>query len=307
MRTTAMPQPQPWVAAARAERRESFRRRMAAADLLVAIAWTSVALACGLLLASGGAATISLHDVGSLFTAAGIVTGLAATDLLLVMLVLAARVPLIDRTFGHDRALAAHRRIGKPALYLLLAHAVLLTIGYGISDRTGPIAETVTLLTSGRDMLLAYLGLALLIGVVITSLTAVRRRFAYEAWHLLHLISYLGIAIALPARARAGRRARPRQPRAALLDRPLRRRVRGDGGLPLHPSRRRQPPAPVPGRRRRAGGRGRRLHPPRRSRRSTGSARRAASSRSGASGAATPGSTPTPCRSRPPPRAAPCA
>ena len=198
MRTTAMPQPQPWVAAARAERRESFRRRMAAADLLVAIAWTSVALACGLLLASGGAATVSLHDVGSLFTAAGIITGLAATDLLLVMLVLAARVPLIDRTFGHDRALTAHRRIGKPALYLLLAHAVLLTIGYGISDRTGPIAETVTLLTSGRDMLLAYLGLALLIGVVITSLTAVRRRFAYEAWHLLHLISYVGIAIAVP-------------------------------------------------------------------------------------------------------------
>ena len=198
MRTAAVPPAQPWVAAARAERRESFRRRMAAADLLVAVAWTSVALACGLFLAAGGAATTSLHDVGSLFTAAGIVTGLAATDLLLVMLVLAARVPLIDRTFGHDKALAAHRRIGKPALYLLLAHAVLLTIGYGISDHTGPIAETVTLLTSGRDMLLAYLGLALLIGVVITSLTAVRRRFAYEAWHVLHLVSYVGIAVAVP-------------------------------------------------------------------------------------------------------------
>jgi len=171
---------------------------MVTADLLVATAWTSVAVACGLYLASGEGTAVSLHEAGGLPTALGILAGLAGTDLLLVMLVLAARVPLIDRTFGHDRALAAHRRIGKPALYLLLAHAVLLTVGYGLSDHGGPIRETVALLTSGRDMLLAYVALALLIGVVITSLAAVRRRFAYEAWHLLHLVSYIGIAVALP-------------------------------------------------------------------------------------------------------------
>ena len=91
---------------------------MVAADLLVAAAWTSVALACGLYLASGGAVSVSPHDTGGLVTALGILTGLAGTDLLLVMLVLAARVPLIDRTFGHDRALAAHRRIGKPVVNL---------------------------------------------------------------------------------------------------------------------------------------------------------------------------------------------
>ena len=34
------------------------------------------------------------------------------------MLVLAARIPLIDRTSGHDRAIAVHRALGKPALYL---------------------------------------------------------------------------------------------------------------------------------------------------------------------------------------------
>jgi predicted ferric reductase len=187
-----------WVPAAREERGAAFRRRMQAADLLVALAWTSVALAVGLFLASGVAATTPLRTAAGLVTGAGIVAGLAATDLLLVMLVLAARVPLIDRTFGHDKALAAHRRIGKPALSLLHAHAVLLTVGYGMSDRSGPVRETVALLTSGRDMLLAYLALAVLIGVVITSLAAVRRRFAYEAWHVLHLASYVGILIALP-------------------------------------------------------------------------------------------------------------
>jgi predicted ferric reductase len=196
--TAVKPPTAAWVPEASKRRRRSFRRRMRAADLLVVAAWVSVALACGLFLASGGAVSLSLRDVPGLITAGGIVAGLAATDLLLVMLVLAARVPLIDRTFGHDKALAAHRRIGKPALYLLLAHAVLLTVGYGMSDRSNPVRETIGFLTSGKDMLLAYLGLALLVGVVVTSLVAVRRRFAYEAWHLLHLASYLGIAIALP-------------------------------------------------------------------------------------------------------------
>jgi predicted ferric reductase len=177
-------------------RRGAFRRRAWAGDLLVALCCTSVAAAVALFLASGGVAGVT--DPASAITAGGVLAGLVATDLLLVMLVLAARVPLVDRTFGHDRALALHRAIGKPALYLLLLHAVLLTIGYALADRTNPIRETVVLLTSGRDMLLAYAALALLVLVVITSIVAVRSRLPYEGWHLLHLVAYIGVAVALP-------------------------------------------------------------------------------------------------------------
>jgi predicted ferric reductase len=47
-------------------------------------------------------------------------------------------------------------------------------------------------------LLAATVGTTMLIGVVITSVRAARRRLRYESWHLPHLYSYLGLAMALP-------------------------------------------------------------------------------------------------------------
>ncbi|WP_382306119.1 ferric reductase-like transmembrane domain-containing protein [Herbiconiux sp. UC225_62] len=176
-------------------------RRMRAADLMIALCWASAAMAIALWLAYGGLGHIV--DAASALTAAGIVTGLVGTDLILVMLVLAARIPAIDRVVGQDAAMALHRRLGKPALYLILAHGVLLTIGYALTDGVTVVAETVSLF-QGPDMGLAYLGLALLVAVVVTSVVAVRRRFSYEAWHLIHLLSYAAVLVAVPHQLSAG-------------------------------------------------------------------------------------------------------
>lgn len=182
-------------------RRVRSLRRARAADVLVAVCWSSVAAAVSLYLAYGGLAEVT--DVGSALTAAGVITGLVGTDLILIMLVLAARLPLIDRLVGQDTAMAFHRQLGKPALYLILAHGVLLTIGYALADGSTVVAETVSLFQS-PDMPLAYLGVGLLVAVVVTSLVAVRRRFSYEAWHLVHLLSYAAVLVALPHQLSAG-------------------------------------------------------------------------------------------------------
>ncbi|RKR75372.1 ferredoxin reductase family protein [Frondihabitans australicus] len=182
--------------------RREHRRRSTAVDLLAILVWVSVAVAVALYLASTGA-----HDLTSasaVVTALGIVAGLAATDLVLVMLLLAARVPLVDRVFGQDRAIAVHRSLGKPVLYLILVHALLITVGYGLADRTSPIGETVSLFTTMHDMPLAYLALALFVAVVVTSLVAVRRKLPYEAWHVIHLLSYAAVAVALPHQLSVG-------------------------------------------------------------------------------------------------------
>ncbi|MEP6844235.1 MAG: ferredoxin reductase family protein [Pseudolysinimonas sp.] len=183
------------VRAARPDRRRQYARRARASDLLVTLLWATGAAAVALYLAYGG-----VHDWTSpaaIVTGLGIVAGLIGSDFVLVMLVLAARVPLIDRTIGHDRAVATHRRLGKPALYLLLAHGALLLIGYGMSTGVNPIAEIGPMLAL-PDMPLAFIGTGLFIGVVITSLVAVRRRFSYEGWHLVHLLSYVAVVFALP-------------------------------------------------------------------------------------------------------------
>ncbi len=183
-------------------RRRDHRRRSVVVDLLSILVWVSAAFAVALYLASPGA-----HDMtgpSSFVTGLGIVAGLIATDLVLVMILLAARVPLIDRVFGQDRAIAVHRSLGKPVLYLLLVHGLLLTIGYGLADRTNPVGETISLFTTLNDMPLAYLALGLFIAVVVTSLVAVRRKMPYEAWHVIHLLSYAAVAVALPHQLSVG-------------------------------------------------------------------------------------------------------
>jgi predicted ferric reductase len=193
--TTSRPQPWALVPTAPSSRRERFLRRMRAADLLTSLAVTSAAASVALYLAYGGAG--DFITLGGFVTSIGIITGLVGTDLILVMLVLAARIPLIDRVFGHDRAMATHRALGKPAIYLILAHTVLLIVGYGISSHLDPVAETVSMWNL-PDMPAAFIGLGFMIVVVVTSLVIVRRKFKYEFWYVVHLLSYVAVLTALP-------------------------------------------------------------------------------------------------------------
>ena len=183
------------------DRRHDYRRRMRRSDAMVVALWASGAAAVALFLAYGGAGKFG--TVADAVTSVGIVAGLLGTDFILVMLVLAARVPIIDRTVGHDRAIAVHRSLGKPALYLLLAHGLLLLVGYGMTSGVIAIAEIGPMLAI-PDMPLAFVGLGLLIVVVVTSLVAVRKKFSYEAWHLVHLLSYVAVLVAVPHQLSVG-------------------------------------------------------------------------------------------------------
>ncbi|MDD1476307.1 ferric reductase-like transmembrane domain-containing protein [Arthrobacter sp. H16F315] len=176
--------------------RGQSRRRLLRADLLTVLAWASVAGSIALWLADGGAAGFS--TLAGSFTAIGIVAGLAGMDLVLLMLLLAARTPLIDGAVGHDRALEFHRKLGKPSLYLLLAHGILIAIGYGMAEGLNPVSELVSLWVLVPDMWLAIVSIGLFIAVVVTSLVAVRRRFPYEYWYAIHLLTYAAVLTAIP-------------------------------------------------------------------------------------------------------------
>ena len=183
------------------DRRKQYRRRARIADILVTSLWASGAAAAALFLSTGGSAKFG--TIADAVTSIGIVTGLIGTDFILVMIVLAARIPIIDRTVGHDRAIAVHRSLGKPALYLLLAHGVLLLVGYGMSSGINPMTEISPMLAI-PDMPLAFIGLGLLIVVVVTSLVGVRRKFSYEGWHIVHLLSYAAVLVAVPHQLSVG-------------------------------------------------------------------------------------------------------
>lgn len=189
------PRPRPDLGLARALRKRG-RRRLFREDFLTVLAWASGAAAVALYLADGGASEFS--NLTTVTTSIGVIAGLIGTDLVLVMLLLAARIPLIDRSIGHDRAMEVHGKLGKPALYLILAHMVFLLIGYGLTDRLNPIAEGVSMWVDLPDIWLAFISIALFVLVVVTSLVAVRRKFPYEFWYVVHLLTYAAVLTALP-------------------------------------------------------------------------------------------------------------
>jgi len=180
----------------------AYKKRMRLSDSLQILCVASVAIVIAIFLADGGAAKFGTP--ADVFTSLGVVAGLVGTDLLLVMLVLAARLPPIDRAFGHDQAMAVHQSLGKPALYLILGHAGLLITGYALAENVNVFVEVWTMFTTLPDMPLAFLGLALMVGVVITSLLVVRRKFRYEAWHAVHLLAYLAVLVAIPHQLSVG-------------------------------------------------------------------------------------------------------
>jgi predicted ferric reductase len=158
--------------------------------------WVSLLLVTYWWAAGGGIQDLSGWTGG--LTSLGRLTGLLASDLLLVQVLLMARVPVLERAYGQDRLARHHRIVGFTSFTLLLGHLVLITWGYAAGELRRTPATLWELTVDYPGMLLAVGGTACLVMVVVTSVRAARRRLRYESWHLLHLYAYLGVGLALP-------------------------------------------------------------------------------------------------------------
>ncbi|WP_141850454.1 ferredoxin reductase family protein [Lapillicoccus jejuensis] len=166
-------------------------------DAAGALTWASMLVVVALWVHGGGVADL-LTGGGTTVTTLGRVTGLVATDLLLVQVLLMARIPFVERSYGQDELARRHRLVGFWSVDLMLAHVVLVTVGYAMTARVAVLAQTWDLLVDYPGMLLALVGTLLLLLVAGTSIRRARRRLRYESWHLLHLYAYLGVGLALP-------------------------------------------------------------------------------------------------------------
>lgn len=169
----------------------------------VTAVWATGLFVADLWIRGGGVQTV-LGGGAAAWTSLGRLAGLAASDLLLLQVILMARVPLFERAFGHDTLTRAHRLTGFWAFWLLLAHIALIVIGDAGAATTGPLAEFWAMITSFPDMVPAAVGTALLLVVVAASLRFARRRLRYEFWHVLHLGSYAAVLLVLPHQLSTG-------------------------------------------------------------------------------------------------------
>jgi predicted ferric reductase len=72
----------------------------------------------------------SLAAPGGLLIAAGRFAGFTGAYLMLIMVLLVARLPWLERAAGQDQIVRWHRQISPWALGLIGGHVVLITLGY---------------------------------------------------------------------------------------------------------------------------------------------------------------------------------
>ncbi|MGO8888001.1 MAG: ferric reductase-like transmembrane domain-containing protein [Streptosporangiaceae bacterium] len=136
-----------------------------------------------------------LSAPGGLATFGGSLTGLIGTYLALVMVLLVSRIPFVERVLGQDGLLRWHRGLAPWPIGLLIAHAVLITVGYAQAARSGLWHQVGVLLTQYPDILMATVGLGLMCLAGAISIRAIRRRVRRETWWTVHLYLYLALAL----------------------------------------------------------------------------------------------------------------
>lgn len=162
------------------------RVAVAAALVAITLSWAT----------GGGLADLGEWSSG--LTSLGRLTGVLASLLMLVQVLLMARVPPLERAFGQDRLAMIHGVVGFTSFTGMLAHVGLISWGYAAGDLAATPGELWDLTVGFPGMLLAAAGTGCLVLVTVTSLRASRTRMRYESWHLLHLYAYLGVGLALP-------------------------------------------------------------------------------------------------------------
>jgi ferredoxin-NADP reductase/DMSO/TMAO reductase YedYZ heme-binding membrane subunit len=140
--------------------------------------------------------TPPIGDMGDLLTGAGDILGLLASYGFVVLVALMARLPPLERGIGADRLARWHAMGGRYVITLVTGHVAFIVWGYAVAAHESVTGETVTLLTSYPDVLMATVSWFLLLGVAAFSARAARRRLSYETWYYAHLYTYLAIALA---------------------------------------------------------------------------------------------------------------
>ncbi len=137
--------------------------------------------------------TAAVVGIDGWLTNAGRLLGLLAGYAVAMLLVLMARIPLLDRSVGTDRLARWHAMGGRYVLGLAVTHVLTVIWGSALASQTGLVAQGWDMILHYPEMISATVGLLLFVAVGIASARLARRRMSYEAWHLIHLSTYVAI------------------------------------------------------------------------------------------------------------------
>ena len=137
-----------------------------------------------------------LHVPGGLAMFLGSTTGLIGTYLALLMVVLASRMPALERMLGQGGVIHWHRRLAPWPILLISAHAVLLTMAYAQAAKKGLWSEAGVIVNTFPSMVTATVALGIMVLIGVVSMRQIRTRIPRERWWLLHLLMYAALVLA---------------------------------------------------------------------------------------------------------------
>ena len=133
----------------------------------------------GLAIAIGALVTIGLWfrhggldaatGPGAFATAAGQLTALVGTYAILVQILFMSRIAWLERAVGLDHLAVWHRWLGFGTVWLITGHVVFTTVGYAQADRVSLWSQTRDFISHYPDVLMAWVGFLLFLGVAVTS------------------------------------------------------------------------------------------------------------------------------------------
>jgi len=137
-----------------------------------------------------------LTTSAELFTLLGRVCGMAGTYGIIMTLFLIARIPWLEREVGLDRTLLWHRKLAPYSLLLVGLHVLFILIGYAQQEGTTILGQLWSLTLHTRWILPALVGFILFVTAGVTSYKRARSKMAYETWWVIHVYTYLALALA---------------------------------------------------------------------------------------------------------------
>jgi predicted ferric reductase len=161
---------------------------------LVAVCGFVVAVTLGIWWQHGGLTGLLSGGVGTL-AGIGQVSGLVAALAAMGGLVLTARPRFVERRYGQDRLLAAHRWFGITTVVAVLLHAITDTWAWGAATGGTIVSGLVDLLANEAWMVAATVGTILMVVIGLSSWRRLRRRIPYETWYFVHLTGYLAVLL----------------------------------------------------------------------------------------------------------------
>jgi predicted ferric reductase len=183
-------------------------------NLAVFFAWAIALAAIAIWVRGGGVSSIvnlfrspsnTQVAFGTALTALAGLAGWIAALMFLYQLLLMARIPFFEFGFGRDKIVEWHRHFGFWSFWFLVAHIVLMAVGWGLRFSTNPFRQLWNILTGFPGLWLATIAtLFICIAVILFSVKSIRDVLRYEWWHLLHMLAYPAVFLALPHMIWAG-------------------------------------------------------------------------------------------------------